>query len=79
MTFPIGNLDDKQLAVLQHVFDRICAELGLSTVDEDGRNHVAHSLMTMAKVGELDPEHLRLLAITRFRSNPLGELPRSLR
>jgi hypothetical protein len=63
-------LDNEELVALHSAFDKACRDLGLE--DEDGRERLAHLMVTLAKGGESNPEMIRAHAVHRMRPPAAG-------
>jgi hypothetical protein len=66
MKFPAGAYDDVQLKVLKTAFELACEELGISAGDVESRERIATTLMTLARVGQSDPDKLKCYAVSQF-------------
>ncbi len=65
----LGSFDNRQVVVLQNTFDRVCEELGVVAEDDKGRSRIAEAVIALAKAGQLDPDRLRVYAVSRFRAS----------
>lgn len=63
-----GSFDSSQITVLQATFDHVCEELGINERDEEARSRVAASVIALAKIGQLDPDRLRLQAVSQLKA-----------
>ena len=65
MPFRDAAFEPDTLAVLQTVFDRVCADY--SVTDDEERTEAARRMIRAAMSGEVDPERLRAAALAGLR------------
>ncbi len=67
-----GSFDSSQVEVLQATFDHVCEELGIDPGDEQSRARVASSVIALAKTGQIDPDCLKVHAVSQLKTSEGG-------